>query len=854
MPRGTAVADAGAPVPVDVEAPAGPVAAPAALGVAVDPPASPADHAHPANEEDHDVQEHDDHAHPANEEDHADHAHPANEEDHAETSKKCEGEDKGSDHLAPVGIDLGAAFCSVAVFLNGRAEVLPCEPDGSLRSPSTVAFTEFERLFGKAAEAQAAKNPLNTVTDGVRLLGKRFSDPEVQAWKKLLWPGGQLVRGWSGEPRLRVVAGGREFVLSGEVICAMLIERLLKIAERHVAKVLDKNDVSVKHVCVSMPGGVNHSVVAALRRVGAILGIQVWPVRDIKALGIHHMIASVRPSAEAVLEGQRWRERPAHVSLHIDVGAQGFRVGYIIADDLGSMDALGEVGTFRAGAGCALHATLIEHFIAEIHKELGDSGSGSSSDAATGGLVDRLEDDPRALRRLRQHAVAVLGQMSSTGAADVAVEIPSILSARPDYCFARTLSKTFFQQFFAPHIKAVTTLVRKVLKTGARARVGPVVEVVLTGAGVRLPGLRQAIQKVAQNQVDDAGAPGAGGGVGQRSPISFLHYSSGDVLAQGCAHLAALLLGRRELFDMLMLGVAGVAINVRLPNSKKLIPLVSSSHTVPYKIHSLARRENETAGLAPELIFPVNSWEERTRAVVEVYQGPDSCLSNNRLLERLVLDDLPPVKPGGARVLHVSVEAGCDEYSKGDVDEDVPLDIVVFCSESGRRAEVTWGCGRTGSYVRAEHVILWRGLLPKLARRDERIRAARDYVSSVEDMMFCHLPEEVSDLILSEYVGSVGEGAAGAGGRSDGVSEDQLEALRLRMQNLRADEEEEDSDVASELEGNGVNGADVEPLPGPGGNHEGGDERLPGPGGNHEGGDEQEVHDEHVGGETDIGE
>ena len=78
-----------------------------------------------------------------------------------------------------VGIDLGVAFCSVAVYVNGRIDVLPCEPDDSLRSPSTIAFTEFERLFGRAAEAQAARNPLNTVTDGVRLLGKKFSDPEI---------------------------------------------------------------------------------------------------------------------------------------------------------------------------------------------------------------------------------------------------------------------------------------------------------------------------------------------------------------------------------------------------------------------------------------------------------------------------------------------------------------------------------------------------------------------------------------------------------------------------------------------------------------------------------------------------
>jgi L1 cell adhesion molecule like protein len=50
-----------------------------------------------------------------------------------------------------------------------------------------VAFTETERLIGDAAKNQTAKNPVNTVFDAKRLIGRKFSDPIVQKDIKL-WP------------------------------------------------------------------------------------------------------------------------------------------------------------------------------------------------------------------------------------------------------------------------------------------------------------------------------------------------------------------------------------------------------------------------------------------------------------------------------------------------------------------------------------------------------------------------------------------------------------------------------------------------------------------------------------------
>ena len=52
---------------------------------------------------------------------------------------------------------------------------------GNRITPSYVAFTsEGERLIGDAAKNQLTSNPENTVFDAKRLIGREWTDPNVQ--------------------------------------------------------------------------------------------------------------------------------------------------------------------------------------------------------------------------------------------------------------------------------------------------------------------------------------------------------------------------------------------------------------------------------------------------------------------------------------------------------------------------------------------------------------------------------------------------------------------------------------------------------------------------------------------------
>src|SRR4030043_294279 len=77
-----------------------------------------------------------------------------------------------------IGIDLGTTNSCVAVMEAGRPKVIPAADTGRNTTPSVVEL--IKNLVGDVAKRQTVLNPKNTVYSVKRLMGRRFSDDEVQ--------------------------------------------------------------------------------------------------------------------------------------------------------------------------------------------------------------------------------------------------------------------------------------------------------------------------------------------------------------------------------------------------------------------------------------------------------------------------------------------------------------------------------------------------------------------------------------------------------------------------------------------------------------------------------------------------
>ncbi|XP_019089975.1 PREDICTED: probable mediator of RNA polymerase II transcription subunit 37c, partial [Camelina sativa] len=126
-----------------------------------------------------------------------------------------------------IGIDLGTTYSCVGVWQHDRVEII-ANDQGNRTTPSYVAFTDTERLIGDAAKNQVAMNPVNTVFDAKRLIGRRFSDASVQSDRKL-WPFTIISSGTAEKPMIVVNYKGEEKQFSAEEISSMVLIKMREI-------------------------------------------------------------------------------------------------------------------------------------------------------------------------------------------------------------------------------------------------------------------------------------------------------------------------------------------------------------------------------------------------------------------------------------------------------------------------------------------------------------------------------------------------------------------------------------------------------------------------------------------------
>mmetsp|Transcript_32863 Transcript_32863/g.55875 ORF Transcript_32863/g.55875 Transcript_32863/m.55875 type:complete len:171 (+) Transcript_32863:137-649(+) len=132
-----------------------------------------------------------------------------------------------------VGIDLGTTYSCVGVWQNDRVEII-ANDQGNRTTPSYVAFTEADRLVGDAAKSQAAMNANNTVFDAKRLIGRKFSDADVQFDMKHL--PFTVTAGTRGTPIIEVEYKGEKKQFKPEEISSMVLVKMREIAESYLGK------------------------------------------------------------------------------------------------------------------------------------------------------------------------------------------------------------------------------------------------------------------------------------------------------------------------------------------------------------------------------------------------------------------------------------------------------------------------------------------------------------------------------------------------------------------------------------------------------------------------------------------
>ena len=351
----------------------------------------------------------------------------------------CDKTDEKSKIDGPViGIDLGTTYSCVGIFQNGRVEIIPNEL-GNRITPSVVAFTDDERLVGEAAKNQGALNPSRTVYSIKRLIGRKYSDKEVQHDKKLL-PYDIINK--DGKPYVQVEIKGEKKSFSPEEISAMILVKMRQIAEAYLGR-------EVKHAVVTVPAYFNDSQRQSTKDAGTISGLNVLRIIN-------------EPTAAAIAYGLDKKDKERNI-LVFDLGGGTFDVSLLTIDS-GVFEVISTNGDTHLG-GEDFDNRVLDYLLKIIKKKHNqDVGKNKS---AIQKLKSEIEKGKRAL--------------SSTHQTDL--EIDDLVEGLN---FKETLTRAKFEELNMDLFKKTMDPVEKVMADSGLKKTD-IHEVVLVGGSTRIP-------------------------------------------------------------------------------------------------------------------------------------------------------------------------------------------------------------------------------------------------------------------------------------------------------------------------------------------------------------------------------
>uniref|UniRef100_M4F4A9 Uncharacterized protein n=1 Tax=Brassica campestris TaxID=3711 RepID=M4F4A9_BRACM len=348
-----------------------------------------------------------------------------------------------------IGIDLGTTYSCVGVWQHDRVEII-ANDQGNRTTPSYVAFTDSERLIGDAAKNQVAMNPINTVFDAKRLIGRRFSDSSVQSDMKL-WLF-KIIAGPAEKPMIVVNYKGEEKQFAAEEISSMVLIKMREIAEAYLG-------VTIKNAVVTVPAYFNDSQRQATKDAGVIAGLNVMRIIN-------------EPTAAAIAYGLDKKATSVGEKnvLIFDLGGGTFDVSLLTIEE-GIFEVKATAGDTHLG-GEDFDNRMVNHFVQEFKRK-------SKKD---------ITGNPRALRRLRTACERAKRTLSST--AQTTIEIDSLFEGIDFYS---ALTRARFEELNMDLFRKCMEPVEKCLRD-AKMDKSSVHDVVLVGGSTRIPKVQQLLQ------------------------------------------------------------------------------------------------------------------------------------------------------------------------------------------------------------------------------------------------------------------------------------------------------------------------------------------------------------------------
>ncbi|MGH0148723.1 UNVERIFIED_CONTAM: hypothetical protein FKN15_013967 [Acipenser sinensis] len=166
--------------------------------------------------------------------------------------------------MAAIGVHFGCTCACVAVFKDGRADVI-ANDSGDRVTPAVVAYREREQIVGLAAKQGRIRNASNTVVKVKQILGRSYDDPQAQ---KHITESKCSVIDKDQKPRYEIDTGEDTKLVPPEEVAKLIFSKMKETAQSALGS--DVNDA-----VITVPFEFGEKQKNALRQAAMAAGFNV---------------------------------------------------------------------------------------------------------------------------------------------------------------------------------------------------------------------------------------------------------------------------------------------------------------------------------------------------------------------------------------------------------------------------------------------------------------------------------------------------------------------------------------------------------------------------------------------------
>ncbi|MCS6962025.1 MAG: molecular chaperone DnaK [Deltaproteobacteria bacterium] len=348
-----------------------------------------------------------------------------------------------------IGIDLGTTNSCVAVMEGANVTVIT-NSEGSRITPSVVALAKNgEILVGQIAKRQAITNPKNTIFAVKRLIGRRYSDPEVQKAKTVLPY--EIIEATNGDAWVKLGDQPK----SPQEISAMVLMKMKQTAEDYLGE-------KVVNAVITVPAYFNDAQRQATKDAGRIAGLNVLRIIN-------------EPTAAALAYGVD--KKGDKVIAVFDLGGGTFDISILELSEGGVFEVKSTNGDTYLG-GEDFDMRIVEWLVQEFKRDQG---------------ID-LRNDVMALQRLKEAAEKAKIELSSSMETEINIPFITADASGPKHLNLK-LTRAKLEQLCSDLLERLVDPCQKAI-ADAGIKVSDINEVILVGGMTRMPAVQRKVQEI----------------------------------------------------------------------------------------------------------------------------------------------------------------------------------------------------------------------------------------------------------------------------------------------------------------------------------------------------------------------